>query len=341
MELHFALIGCGHIGPRHGTQMANFGKIVAVCDIIPEKADFLADLYHCQAFYSLEDLLAAGLLIDVVAICTPNFLHAPQTIRCLQHGFHVICEKPMAIHASDAVEMMNTARQHNRKLFVVKQNRYNAPVASVRALIDEGKLGHIHAFQVNCFWNRTAAYYDSDWKGIKKLDGGILYTQFSHFIDLLIWYLGEADSIRSLRQNFLLREVMELEDTGFSLMTMKQGAIGTFNYTITSFDQNMEGSITLFGSKGTVKIGGQYLNTLDYFSVQETAKPVLGPQNTANQYGFYQGSMSNHDKVYRNIVMALDNRANDVVEGTEAIKTIEMIEKMYGEPTMPAGSVSL
>lgn len=329
MKIRFALVGCGQIGPRHAHQMAKIGDLVAVCDVDKAKADLLAGQYDCIPFYSLEELLDASLPIDVVAICTPNYLHASQSIRCLNMGFHVICEKPMAISSKDGRLMLEASGAAARKLFVVKQNRYNPPVLAIKNMLNRELLGSIHGFQVNCFWNRTTAYYNSEWKGKKKLDGGILFTQFSHFVDLLYWFLGDVKTVKTITGRFLLNEVMELEDTGFSLLNMENGSIGSFNYTITSHDHNMEGSITLFGSKGTVKIGGQYLNTIDYFSVEHEELPVLDSNNLPNDYGYYQGSMSNHDKVYLDVIQALNNKTNAVVEGLEAIKTIEIIEKMY------------
>jgi UDP-N-acetyl-2-amino-2-deoxyglucuronate dehydrogenase len=199
----------------------------------------------------------------------------------------------------------------------------------VKRLLDEQKLGRVHSFQVNCFWNRGRSYYNSTWKGSKALDGGTLFTQFSHFIDLLIWFLGEEQTVEMFSDNYLLGDVIEFEDTGSALIKMKNGAIGSLNFTITSYRKNMEGSITLFGEKGTVKIGGQYLNTLEYFEVDGETQPDLPRGNLANDYGSYQGSMSNHDKVYDQVIFALDNKAHDLVEGEEAAKTVRMIERLY------------
>jgi predicted dehydrogenase len=213
---------------------------------------------------------------------------------------------------------------------VVKQNRFNPPVVLVKKLLDENRLGRIHAFQVNCFWNRSRAYYNSPWKGKKDKDGGILFTQFSHFADLLIWFLGEAVSVKSMKSNFIMKDVLEMEDTGFALLRMKHGAIGSFNYTITSFEKNMEGSITLFGEKGTVKIGGQYLNTLEYFNVEGETLPRMDHARHANDYGFYLGSMSNHDIMYENVLNALNNTSHSIVEGSEALKCIHLIEQING-----------
>lgn len=329
MKHRFVLIGCGRIGRRHAVQMAKAGTLAAVCDTDTAQADLFAHEFQATPYYQLEALLHEQTDISLAAICTPNYLHAPQSIQCLLHGVNVLCEKPMAISVAGAAEMLETARRCRLKLFVVKQNRFNPPVQLVKNMLNEGRLGRVHAFQVNCFWNRPPAYYNSPWKGKKALDGGILFTQFSHFIDLLIWLLGEAKSVTAVRNNFLLKEVIETEDTGFALVTMHNGSIGTINYTVTSFAKNMEGSITLFGNKGTVKVGGQYLNELEYFCVDGEQAPQLPDGRQANDYGYYHGSMSNHDLVYENVLKALNNTQYDIVEGTEAMKTVQLIETIY------------
>lgn len=328
-KLRFALVGCGNIGQRHAPLIAAAGQLSAVCDPVPERFENLARQYGSKAYRNLQDLLHIENSLDVAVICTPNYLHAEQAITCLNSGMHVLCEKPIAIHSTDGENMLKAAANVNKKLFVVQQNRYNPPVEAVKKLLDENGLGEVHAFQVNCFWNRTAAYYDNPWKGKKDLDGGILYTQFSHFIDILLWFLGEAVSIRPAFANYLLQDVVEMEDTGFAIIKMQNGATGTLNYTVTSFSKNMEGSITLFGEKGTVKIGGQYLNTLEYFQVDQRNPPLTAPTAPANNYGFYQGSMSNHDIVYKNLVNALEEKPFNLVQGSEALRSVRFIEQLY------------
>jgi predicted dehydrogenase len=214
-------------------------------------------------------------------------------------------------------------------LFVVKQNRYNPPVVLVKQLIDEKKLGSIFNFQLNCFWNRPVSYYNSSWKGTQEMDGGILFTQFSHFIDLLYWLLGNVSTANGVRKNFMHKGCIEFEDTGVAFIEMNNGATGTVNYTINSTGKNMEGSLTLFGEKGTIKIGGQYLNELEYFSVEGEPRPLLPESRPANQYGLYEGSMSNHDKVYEHLIKALTDTSHVFINSEETLKTIEIIEKIY------------
>jgi UDP-N-acetyl-2-amino-2-deoxyglucuronate dehydrogenase len=327
MSVSFAIIGCGRIAKRHAEQIAKVGKLVAVCDVVVEKANELGNIYHANVYDSIEKLLENEPNISVIAICTPNGLHAEHAILALQANKHVLCEKPLCIKVTDGIKMIDAAKATNKKLFVVKQNRYNPPIALLKELIDVNKLGKIYSFQINCFWNRPNEYYQ-DWKGTKNLDGGTLFTQFSHFIDLLYWMLGDVASVKSSINNFA-HDSIEFEDTGAVIFTMQNGAIGTLNYTVNSFAKNMEGSFTVFGEKGTVKVGGQYLNELEYFSVEGMDEPNLPKGNPANGYGYYQGSMSNHNKVYENLVKALEDESHPFADGEEGLKTVEIIEKIY------------
>jgi UDP-N-acetyl-2-amino-2-deoxyglucuronate dehydrogenase len=327
MQYNFAINGCGRISKRHAEQISKIGNVKAVCDIIPERANILANLYGATPYYSLDTLLSVEKKLDVISICTPNGLHANHSIKALEAGINVLCEKPLCIHFTDGNEMIAAANKSGKKLFVVKQNRYNPPVIFLKELIDNNRLGEIFTFQVNCFWNRPPAYY-TDWKGTKSLDGGTLFTQFSHFIDLVYWLLGDVENVKTITQNFA-HPAIEFEDSGIVIFEMKCGAIGSMNYTVNSYDKNMEGSITIFAEKGSVKIGGQYLNELEYFNVAGIDTPALPKGNPANEYGFYQGSMSNHDKVYENLIKVLDNPNHLFASAAEGLKTVEIIERIY------------
>lgn len=328
MDVKFAIIGCGRIAKRHAEQIIKYGKLVAVCDVIEEKAKTLAHEYECKSYYSLDTLLQNEIEIDIVAICTPNGLHAAHSILCLNAKMHVLCEKPLSINTIDGEKMLLAAAKNEKKLFVVKQNRYNPPVVAVKALLEKNKLGRIFSFQINCFWNRPTAYYTNSWKGTKELDGGTLYTQFSHFIDILYWLLGDVKSVKASIANYN-HATIEIEDTGVVLIEMMSGARGTLNYTVNSFAQNMEGSITIFGENGTVKIGGQYLNELEYQNIEHQDKIVLEAGNTANSYGFYQGSMSNHDKVYENLIKSFSDESFNIASAEDGLKSVEIIENIY------------
>ena len=327
----FAIIGCGRIAQRHAEHIKNSGTLVAVCDIVEEKADALAQQYQAKAFYAIEDLLKAQLSIDVVAICSPNGLHAAHSIAALKAGYHALCEKPLGLSVQECGEMIKTAEQVNKRLFAIKQNRFNPPVAAVKQIIDEGRLGKIFDVQLSCFWNRNEDYYKNSWKGTKDLDGGTLFTQFSHFIDLLYWMIGDISEVKAYIGNFTHGGIIEFEDSGVVILKFQNGAIGTVNYTVNSYAKNMEGSLTLFGEKGTVKIGGQYLNELEYQSIENYVIENLPKGNTANNYGTYFGSMSNHDKIYENVVDVLTKGASIQTNAFEGMKTVEIIEKIYNQ----------
>ncbi len=332
-KLKFAIIGCGRIAHRHAAVMQSHGILQAVCDIVPSKSEEFAKAYNAKGFNTIEDLLKSEKDIDLVAICTPNGLHAQQSILCLENNLHVLCEKPMALSVRDCQDMITTAENYRKMLFIVKQNRFNPPVLAVKDLQEKNALGKISGMQLNCFWNRGPAYYHDSWKGSKEMDGGILYTQFSHFIDLVYWFMGEIKTVQSFSENFLHKSDVEFEDTCVAIAAFKSGAIGTMHFTINSFKKNMEGSLTLFGEKGTVKIGGQYLNELEYQQTSREKIINLPAGNPPNEYGNYTGSMSNHDKVYERVCSALQQPENVATNAFESMKTIEMIEQIYAAAT--------
>jgi UDP-N-acetyl-2-amino-2-deoxyglucuronate dehydrogenase len=328
-KIKFGLVGCGRIAQRHAEHIANNGELVAVCDIEFEKAQKLGNQYNANSYKNIADLLKYENDIDVVTICSPNGLHATHSIQALNAGFHVLCEKPMAINVHDCGEMLKAAERNNRRLFAIKQNRFNPPVSAVKEAIDQGIFGRIYSVQLSCFWNRNFDYYSDSWKGTLELDGGTLYTQFSHFVDLLYWMIGDVRKAYALMGNFAHEGVIEFEDTGVVAFEFYNGALGTFNYTVNSFRKNMEGSLTIFAEKGTVKIGGQYLNELEYQNIENFEFKDLPQGNTANNYGKYQGSMSNHDKIYENLVDVLNNGSSISTSSFEGMKTVEIIDKIY------------
>lgn len=329
-KLKFAIVGCGRIAERHAEHISRLANLVAVCDIDKSNADTLGNKYDAKKYNDIESLLTGESDLDVVSVCTPNGLHSEHTIASLRSGRHVVCEKPMAISVFDCGEMIKEAEKANRRLFVVKQNRYNPPVKALKDALDNNRLGRILSLQVNCFWNRNSEYYSqSRWKGTLKLDGGTLFTQFSHFIDLLYWMFGDVRQVKAITGNLNHNKIIEFEDSGVVILEFFSGMIGTINYTVNSFKKNMEGSLTIFGEKGTVKIGGQYLNELEYQNIQDYEIKDLPPGNPPNNYGQYVGSMSNHDKVYENVIDVLKNNGIIGTNGFEGLKTVEIIEKIY------------
>jgi UDP-N-acetyl-2-amino-2-deoxyglucuronate dehydrogenase len=331
-KFKLAIIGCGRIAQRHANHIQNSKglELTAVCDVVEEKAQNMGQEYKAEVFYDLATLLKEA-DIDIVSICTPNGLHALHSIMALKAGKHVLCEKPMAISVQDCGEMIEAAERANRRLFVIKQNRFNPPVKAVKELIDGDKLGKIYSVQLSCFWNRNENYYKDSWKGTSALDGGTLYTQFSHFIDLLYHLIGDVKDVKAYGNNFHHQGIIEFEDTGVVILKFYNSVIGTINYTVNSYGGNMEGSLTIFGEKGTVKIGGQYLNELEYQRIEGVKIENLPKGNKPNNYGEYQGSMSNHDLIYKNLVDVFQNGAEISANMFEGLKTVEIIDKIYAE----------
>jgi UDP-N-acetyl-2-amino-2-deoxyglucuronate dehydrogenase len=329
-KIKFAIVGCGRIAQRHAEHINRIGVLVAVCDIEYNKANTLAEQYNAKPFNNLVEMLSfISDTVDVVSICSPNGLHTQHSIKALNAGFHVLCEKPLAINVQDCGEMIKAAEKANKRLFAIKQNRFNPPVNAVKLAIDDGRLGKIYSVQLSCFWNRNNDYYHNSWKGTKDLDGGTLYTQFSHFIDLLYWLVGDVRNAKAFTGNYAHKGIIEFEDTGVVAIEFYNGAIGTINYTVNSFEKNMEGSLTIFAEKGTIKIGGQYLNELEYQNIEDYKIDNLPEGNKPNNYGNYFGSMSNHDKVYENLVDVLQNGASISTNAFEGLKTVEIIDKIY------------
>jgi len=330
MQPGFLLVGCGRIGNRHAAIIVQQAILLAVCDIDEIKAAAVAAMYSVPAFTTYKEMLQAFPQATAVAICTPNGLHASQTIAALNNGMHVLCEKPMALTTADCNAMLQAATNNKKHLFVVKQNRYNPPVAAVKKLLEENRLGKILSIQLSCFWNRNNDYYRNSWKGTKDMDGGTLFTQFSHFIDLLYWMFGDVQMIQAIIGNSHHKGVIDFEDNGMVTLAFNNGIIGTINYTVNAYQKNMEGSLSIFGEKGTVKIGGQYLNELEYQSIEDYTIAALPKGNTANHYGDYQGSMSNHGEVYEQVIATLlQSNEAATTNSFEALKTVEIIERIY------------
>jgi predicted dehydrogenase len=327
--LRFAIIGHGNIGKRHAHHILRTpgAKLVAVCDTDASKR---AGLPEEVSFYTeLEDMLGGG-NADVSCICTPNYLHEAHAIASMESGMHVVVEKPLAISSASCDRMIDAAERSGKLIFAVKQNRYNPPVQAVKKLIEDGGLGDIFFIQVTCFWNRSDEYYaQSPWRGKKALDGGCLFTQFSHFVDILYYLAGSVESAEGLIHNYAHTHNTEFEDTGSFSLRMRNGALVSFSFTTCAYDRNMEGAITLFGSKGTVKIGGQYLNTIEYQHLQHGSLPEINITAKSNDYGTYQGSMSNHDEVIRNVVGVLRHQQAIMTSAAEGREVVRIIELMY------------
>ena len=325
-KIKFGVVGFGNIGKRHVQHILNNeqAQLVAICDekTIEEKIEGVR-------YFTSIDAMLQDEKIDVVNVCTPNYLHHPHTMLSLQYKKHVVCEKPMAISVSQCNEMIEAAIENEKTIFVVKQNRFNEPVQQVKKLMNENVLGNIYFINVNCFWNRNEYYYnESNWRGKKELDGGCLFTQFSHFIDILYYLFGEIKNVQGLIKNFN-HAYTEVEDSGSFVMETMNGAIVNFNFSTCSFEKNMEGAITILAENGTVKIGGQYLNTIEYQHIKAVQLPEINIVAKSNDYGKYQGSMSNHDKIIANVINTLQGKDTIMTNATEGMQVVKIIEEMY------------
>jgi len=330
-RVRFAVVGLGNIGSRHLAVLEAHpqAQIIALCDIELGKCRKFSTLYGGAPFFSeYEDLLGCT-EVDVVSICTPHGLHAPMAIAALNAGKHVLVEKPMALTTGEAEAMISAAHQNGVRLMVVKQNRYNIPIALTKQALDAGKLGRIFITQCNVLWNRHENYYrESNWRGRKALEGGALYTQVSHFIDLMVWWFG--DVVSATTQIATKNHAIEIEDCGTAQLQFASGVMGTLVWTTCVYNKNYEGSITIIGEKGTIKIGGQYLNKIEYWDVQAFPLPDdIQFVDKPNSYGKYQGTSSNHDKVIRDVIADLLSGQHIVVDGSEGLKTVRAIEMIY------------
>lgn len=328
-KIRFAIVGFGNIGRRHAEHIMHNAdtELAAVCDInlavktaVPAGIGFYTDLAE----------MLLKIKADVLCVCTPNYLHEPQTIAGLKGGVHVVVEKPMAMSVAECDRMIAASKDTGRKIFAVKQNRYNPPVQAVKQLIEQKELGRVYMLQVNCFWNRGDAYYaESNWRGKKEKDGGCLFTQFSHFVDIMYYLNGKINAVEGWVHNFAHQHNTEVEDTGSFVLKAENGSIINFNFTTCSYERNMEGSITIFAENGTVKIGGQYLNTIEYQQLKDITLPHINISAKANNYGLYQGSMSNHDKLIKNVVDVLHHNQPVTTTAEEGREVVRIIEQMY------------
>ncbi len=328
--MKFGIIGFGNIGTRHAhyIQENPETELVAVCDIDP-KAIAQAKLLDAQVYQDYEQMLR-DVSIEVVCVCTPNYLHAKHTIAALGHGKHVLCEKPMCMSTAEADEMISAARASDKQILVVKQNRYNQAVAWLHELIAEGKLGDIYTVSVRAYWNRDQSYYEqSAWRGDPVKDGGCIYTQFSHFIDILYFILGDVDVVYGETANDA-HPYIETEDSGTFYLRTDQGTRISLQYSTCAYEENIEGSITILAEKGSVQIGGKYLNELVYAKIEGVDTPNLIEEHKPNTYSSgYQGTMSNHDQVIQNVVDAVRGNAKIKTSAEEGKQVVSIIERMY------------
>ncbi|MBK6626352.1 MAG: Gfo/Idh/MocA family oxidoreductase [Flavobacteriales bacterium] len=330
-KVRFAVIGCGHIGKRHAEMIQRDGEaeLVALCDVRP-RAELGLDGHDVPFFTDPVVMLRDVPGIDVVNVCGPNGLHARHSLLALEHRKHVVCEKPMGLSKADCEAVIYKALQMHRHVFGVMQNRYSPPSQWIKGVVDRGLLGDIYLVQVNCYWNRDARYYKpGGWKGTAELDGGTLFTQFSHFIDILYWLFGDIADIQGRFADFNHDGLTEFEDSGLVNFRFLNGGMGCLNYSTSVWDRNLESSMTIIGSTGSVKIGGQYMDQVEVCHIKDYTMPELAPTNPANDYGAYKGSAQNHHYIIRNVVETIKGSNTMTTNALEGLKVVEIIERIY------------
>lgn len=330
-KIKFAVIGQGHIGKRHAEMIRRNPEteLVAVCDVLSKEQVGLNELK--EKFYgSADELLNAHPEVEVVNICSPNGLHAEHSLKALEAGKHVVVEKPMSLHRQDCERIISKALQKHKQVFCVMQNRYSPPSVWLKEIVDQKIIGDVYMVQLNCYWNRDERYYKKDsWKGKQDLDGGTLFTQFSHWIDLLYWMFGDITDIQAKFADFNHASLTEFEDSGFVNFRFVNGGMGSINYSTSVWDRNLESSISIIGSKGSVKVGGQYMDKVEVCHIRDYKMPELSPTAPANDYGSYKGSANNHHFLIENVVDALKGRKTITTNALEGLKVVDIIERIY------------
>jgi UDP-N-acetyl-2-amino-2-deoxyglucuronate dehydrogenase len=330
-KIKFAVVGCGHIGKRHAEMIHrnDHSELVALIDIKEDIKNSVAD-FNVPIFNSLQNFLASSLEVDVINIATPNGYHAQQALMCLEAKKHVVIEKPMALTKADAEKVIFKALHVHKHVFAVMQNRHSPPSVWIKELIESGKLGKIYMVQLNCYWNRDDRYYKNDsWHGKKDLDGGTLFTQFSHFIDIMYWLFGDIENISAKFNDFNHKTLTDFEDSGFVSFDFVNGGMGSLNYSTSVWNQNLESSMTIIAENGSVKIGGQYMDKVEYCHIKDYEMPELAPTNPGNDYGAYKGSAQNHNFVIDNVVKVLNGESSITTNALEGLKVVDIIERIY------------
>ncbi|MDB4075745.1 Gfo/Idh/MocA family oxidoreductase, partial [Crocinitomicaceae bacterium] len=276
-KIKFAVIGAGHIGKRHAEMIRRDeeSELVAMVDV-RSKEECDADHFDVPFFKTVDELINSEVEFDVANICTPNGLHAEQSLKAIEANKHVVCEKPMGLTKDNCEKVIFKSLQRSKNVFCVMQNRYSPPSEWIKSIIEEKKLGKTFMVQLNCYWNRDDRYYKKGgWKGTSDLDGGTLFTQFSHFIDIMYWLFGDIDNIKGCFADFTHADSTDFEDSGFVNFDFVDGGMGSINYSTAVANQNLESSLTIIGEKGSVKIGGQYMNEVEVCNIEGYEMPEL------------------------------------------------------------------
>jgi UDP-N-acetyl-2-amino-2-deoxyglucuronate dehydrogenase len=324
----FALVGCGRIAQNHFSafeQMRDRAELVGVCDTDPAALAAATGRTGARGYGSLTELLA-HCEADIVVLATPSGLHPEQAIQVAESGRHVMTEKPMATRWEDGKRMVQACDSAGVRLFVVKQNRHNATLKLVKRAVEAGRFGRIYMVTVNVFWTRPQSYYDSaKWRGTWEFDGGAFMNQASHYVDLLDWLIGPVESV--FAHTATLARDIEVEDTGVAAVRWRTGALGSVNVTMLTWPRNLEGSITIIGEKGTVRVGGMAVNEIQHWAFAEPAEDDAQIGNasyrTSSVYGF------GHPAYYDNVVRVLRGEAEPDTDGREGLKSLEVLIAIY------------
>jgi len=327
-RIRFALAGCGRIARNHFEAMRQHGasaELVGVCDIDPAALGNAEKLTGARPFSRYEDMLAK-VDADVVVLATPSGLHPRQTIQAAEAGFNVMTEKPMATHWHDGQRMVDACDHAGVRLFVVKQNRRNATLQLLKRAVERKRFGRIYMVTVNVFWSRPQEYYDSaKWRGTWEFDGGAFMNQASHYIDLLDWLIGPVESVHAYTAT--LARNIQVEDTGVMNVKWRTGTLGTVAVTMLTYPRNLEGSITIIGEKGTVRVGGVAVNEIQHWEFAEAdeddAKVKDASYLTTSVYGF------GHPLYYDNVLRVLRGEAEPETDGREGLRSLEILIAAY------------
>jgi len=322
------LIGCGRISKNHLDAVTQIpeAEFVAACDIVEEKMQAIAENYGIKNLYPNYQEMLEKEKLDLVSICTPSGLHPQMGIDVANHKINVLTEKPMATNIESADALIKACDKNNVKLFVVKQNRLNSTMQLLKRAIDKGRFGRIYLAESNVFWQRPQAYYDAEkWRGTWEFDGGAFMNQASHYVDALYWLLGNVDSVMAYTATMARR--IEAEDTGCAILHFRNGIIATINVTMLTYPKNFEGSITIIGEKGTVKIGGVAVNKIEKWEFEDYDDDDRIAQDAnyqpPNVYGF------GHNPYYRNVIDVLLGKDVPSTDGRDGRKSVEIIQAIY------------
>ncbi len=327
-KIKIAVIGCGRISKNHFDSIEKHQKdmeLVAVCDDNDRIRDDFANRYGVPGFDSLGELLTSS-DVDLISICTPSGLHPEQTILAARHGVHVMTEKPMATRWKDGLTMVKACDDANVRLFVIKQNRRNRTLQLLKRAVNGKRFGRINMVSLNVFWTRPQEYYDSArWRGTWELDGGAFMNQASHYVDLLEWLIGPIADIQAMTGT-LARDI-EVEDTGVMNIRWRNGAMGSMSVTMLTYPKNLEGSITILGEKGTVRVGGVAVNDIQHWEFDEPKEydTQIDDANyeTTSVYGF------GHPLYFKNVIDVLRGEGEPETDGREGLKSLEVLIATY------------